>query len=67
MEAFGLHLYKLRQQRGFSQQELADLANISRSQILRIEQGQLNTSISTLYRLALAFEITPAEMLNFEY
>lgn len=52
MELFGKNLKRIREQKGFTQEFLAEEANISQAQIARMESGKLNTSISNLYILA---------------
>jgi ribosome-binding protein aMBF1 (putative translation factor) len=65
--AFGKHLKKLREHKDLSQRDLADVAKIKFSQIGRIERGEQNTSISTLYALAKALEIPPTKLLAFDF
>ncbi len=67
IEAFGKNLKRLRESKNLSQRELEDLAKISFSQIGRIERGEQNASISTLYALAKALEVPPAKLLTFDF
>jgi transcriptional regulator with XRE-family HTH domain len=67
IEAFGKNLKKLREGKNLSQRELADIAKIKFSQIGRVERGEQNTSISTLYALAKALEVPPAKLLAFDF
>lgn len=60
--AFGVHLKKLRLAKGLSQEALANLADIPINQVGRIERGEVNTSISTIYALAEALEINVKEL-----
>lgn len=46
--AFGQNLKKLREQKGFTQEQLANDLNVEISQISRIERGVINTSISNV-------------------
>ena len=55
--AFGLHLRILRKSAGLSQQKLAYKADVSLSQISRLERGLLNPTLSTLSVLAKALEV----------
>ncbi len=64
IKAFGKRLRELRESKGISQQELADNADISVTQVGRIERGMVNTTISTIYVLAEALEIAPYELLR---
>ena len=63
--AFGKHIKALRKKKGLSQYKLAYEANIDRSQIIDIENGKINTSISTIYALSTALDVQPKELLSF--
>ncbi|MEM6735721.1 MAG: helix-turn-helix transcriptional regulator [Bacteroidota bacterium] len=65
LKAFGEHLRKLRESKGLSQEELAYRAQVAYSSINKLENGKLNTSISTLFDLADALRIEKTELLNF--
>jgi transcriptional regulator with XRE-family HTH domain len=52
LRRFGLRVRRFRTDRGLSQYQLADLANISRSQVMGIEKGTINPSLCTLNALA---------------
>jgi transcriptional regulator with XRE-family HTH domain len=64
---FGERITRLREERGWTKQELAYRMNIERRQLLRIEQGTNNTSLQTAVALAKVFEATLSELLDFEY
>ncbi len=55
---------RLRQQRGLSQQGLAELSGISRRMIAAIEGDEANVSLSSLDRLAAALDVSFAEMVR---
>lgn len=57
MMNFGKNVCKIRVLKGYTQEQLADEANISQVQVARIESGKLNTSISTVYALAKALGV----------
>jgi transcriptional regulator with XRE-family HTH domain len=63
---FAKHLRKLRKQKGYSQQEIADMANIDRKTVQRIEAGLLNPTLDTLLSLSGALEIPLKELVDFE-
>ena len=63
MRAFGMRLRRLRTDQGLSQEDLADRAGISANQVSRIENGQINMTISTLFALAQALETDPGALL----
>ena len=66
LTAFGNHLKVLRTKKGFSQEELAYSADIPISQAGRIERGEINTTISTIYALSKALDVHPKALLDFE-
>ena len=65
VKEFGLHLRRLRQARGLSQQQLADLADVSKITIQRIENAKFNVTLDTLISIANALEITLSKLLVF--
>ena len=54
----GERLRTIRELKKISQQELSYKTEISKNQIGRIERGEINFGISTLYELCKALEIT---------
>ena len=54
----------LRAARGWSQETLAELCGFFRSYIANIESGKHNVSLDNLERIAEAFEVPIAELLN---
>lgn len=62
---FGANLKNLRTIKNLSQEQLAFDCNIPISQIGRIERGEVNTTISTLYTLSKVLNITPSELVKF--
>ncbi len=67
INAFGENLKKLRNERGLSQEKLALLSELDDMQIYRIENGKVNPTISTLYTIAKALNVSPKELLDFEF
>jgi len=55
---------KYRIAKNLSQEALANLAGIEYSQVSRIERGLLNTSISVIFALAKALELTPTKLIE---
>ncbi|MBE8971343.1 helix-turn-helix transcriptional regulator [Nostocales cyanobacterium LEGE 12452] len=66
-KAFGQHIRKLREERNLSQEELYDLAGLSKNQIGNIERGEINTTISTAYAISKAFNVPLSELFQFDY
>ncbi len=58
-------LEKLRSQKGWTQQELADRTGVSRQTIISLEKGRYNPSIVLAFRLARQFGTSIEEI--FEY
>ena len=65
LKSFGRNLKSIREKKKITQSYLADTANISRSQIIRIENGESNTTILTIKALAEGMNIDKKELLNF--
>ena len=65
MKAFGKNLKMLRNEAKLSQEDLANDCDISISQIGRIERGEINTTISTLFVLANALDIEVKDLFHF--
>ena len=65
LEALGKRVQQLRTEKGFTQQELCDKAEIARSQLTRLEQGDLNITVASLNALANAMSVSPKSLLEF--
>lgn len=55
---------RLREARGWSQEDLAHKAGLHRNQIGVIEQGKRNPGLDVLEKLCRAFEVSPEELLG---
>jgi transcriptional regulator with XRE-family HTH domain len=66
IKRFGKNLRKIRQDKNISQETLALKADTSRSQIARIERGEINPTISTVSRFAEALQIDIQSLFQFE-
>ena len=58
---FALALTFARQERGLSQQELADLLGVSKKYVVRLESGEANPSIAKAGRIFAALWLTPID------
>jgi transcriptional regulator with XRE-family HTH domain len=58
----GRRLCELREKRGLSQTQLADMAEIERAHLSQIENGAVAARIDTLYAISKALEMTLEEM-----
>ena len=52
--------------KNLSQQNLADICDLPKTTIGRIERAEMNTTIKTLVKIANALEIETKELLNFQ-
>ncbi|NVK18998.1 MAG: helix-turn-helix domain-containing protein [Methylocystaceae bacterium] len=57
VNTLGRHLQKLRQERGISLSQLATAAGIAKSNLSRIEQGNGNPTLDTIWRLAIQLKV----------
>ena len=71
MEYYELYIQRIRElcrQRGISINKLASMSNVKQSTLDNIVRGVTkNPRVKTLHKLALAFNMTVAEFLDFEY
>jgi len=65
LKKIGKNIRYKRKDEGLSQEKLAELCDMSRNAIGSIERGEVNVSILTLYKIAKALEVKPAEFLQF--
>jgi transcriptional regulator with XRE-family HTH domain len=63
--AFGRRLRKLREDKGWSQQELADVADVTKKTVYRIETAQTSPTLDVLVCLAEGLEMPLRELVNF--
>lgn len=63
-EVFARNLRLIRQDRGLSQEALADLTGLDRTYISSLERGRYNASIKTIEILATALEVAPPRFLE---
>jgi transcriptional regulator with XRE-family HTH domain len=60
----GRRLADLREKRGLSQSQLADLAEVGRSHLSQIENGAVAVRIDTLHTLATALELKISDLVE---
>ena len=65
IKAFGKHLRMLRKAKGITQEELSFQTGIEFRQIGRIERGEINTGINSVFELAKVLEVEPKELFEF--
>jgi transcriptional regulator with XRE-family HTH domain len=63
---FAQRLRQIRQIKGLSQEELADMAGLHRTYVGSVERSERNVSIDNMERLAKALEVDITELLRKE-
>lgn len=62
--ALGKAIREIRSSKGISQEKLALLADVDRSYVGRVERGDNNVAVLTLYRLAAALDVALAKLIQ---
>lgn len=62
---FGKHIQKLRESKGYSQEQLAELVGVEYQTISRIETGRYFTSFDKLHKIAKALGLTIKDLFDF--
>lgn len=65
LDKFGKRIRELREKANLSQEALAYAADIPINQVGRIERGEINTSLSSIFAIAKALNKEPKELLEF--
>ena len=66
MPTLTTNLRQLRLERGMSQEELANMVDIRRETILRLEKGLYNPSLKLAMDIARIFGVTVEELFSFD-
>jgi len=66
LNTFGDRIKYLREKQTISQAKLAQITGIVREQISRIENGQINPTLETVFKLSEALNISMSELFNFD-
>ena len=64
ISSFGLAVRQMREREGWSQERLAERADLNRSYVGELERGQAIASLLTLDKLATAFGISLSHLLS---
>ena len=65
-QKIGQRIRTLRESKGITQQDLAAACNFEKTNMSRIEAGGTNPTISTLYKISQALEVTISELVDIE-
>lgn len=65
LQAFSQQLKTIRKREGFTQSQLAFEAGISLSQVARIETARINPTLSTVFAIARAMNISLPSLFDF--
>lgn len=66
LKKIGARIKEIREIKGISQQDLASTCDFEKANMSRIEAGRTNFTISTLYKICQALEITLSDLVNVE-
>jgi len=59
----GENVRRIRQDRGLTQEQFADLSGFSQQYLSGLERGRRNPTVVTLFELAVALKATPLDLL----
>lgn len=63
-QAFGHNLWRCRREAGLTQEELANLASVHRTEICVLEKGTRVARVDTLIKLAAALSVSPVRLIE---
>ena len=63
---FGAHIRKLRIERGMSQEQLAEKAQVHRTYVGMLERGEKNATITTLVKISAALNVSINQLFSWE-
>ncbi len=61
---FGRRVRELRLERGFSQEKLAELADLHRNYVGGVERGERNVSLVNIVKLAHGLNVRPTKLIE---
>ena len=64
LETFGRLIQSIRNDRGLTQEKLAELAGLDRTYISSVERGLRNVSILNIVKFANALSVSPSSLLE---
>ena len=66
LKELGKNIARYRQAKGLSQEKLAEIVDLSREYVTRVENGQKNISLKKLFAIADALEVDFCMLTNFK-
>ncbi len=66
LKLLGQNIAKYRYKKHISQEKLAEIVDLSREYITRVERGQKNVSLKKLFAIADALEVDFCDLTNFK-
>jgi len=63
-QVLGSNIRRLREAKGWSQEDLAEKANLHRTYVSGIERGVRNPSLTIVFKLAEGLGVEPGNLLN---
>lgn len=66
LEILGQNIAKYRREKKLSQEKLAEIVDLSREYITRVEKGQKNISLKKLFAIADALDVGFNQLTNFK-
>ena len=66
LDKLGKNIAKYRNEKGWSQEKLAEIVDLSREYITRVERGQKNISLKKLFAIADALDVDFCNLTNFK-
>ena len=58
----GLNFARLRREKGFTQEQFAEASGFTQQYVSDLERGRRNPTVVTLFHLASALEVEPADL-----
>ena len=65
IKAFGKNVRSIRKLKGITQEDLSFVTGIELRQLGRIERGEINTGISSVFEIAKALEVKAKDLFEF--
>lgn len=63
-EVIGTNLRRIREERGLSQEAMAEVCGLHRNYLGGIERGERNITLDTVSRIAAAIDVSPIQLLS---